>query len=111
MSAEATRTFRTIPIIAAIVGIGVAPVIGGCGSHTHEPPATVDQHIQHVQRRGPGPGAPTGYWDADGRPVNGGPPGADGSTGNNLGEKYCAENETPACPIGSYAGPNATGDR
>ena len=48
-----------------------------------------------------------GHWDANGAPVNGGPVGADGSTGNNLTQEYCARNEDPACPIGSYVAPNA----
>lgn len=33
--------------------------------------------------------------------------GADGSTGNNLGAEYCAKNQDPGCPLGSYVGPNA----
>lgn len=35
------------------------------------------------------------------------PVGADGSTGNNLGADYCAQNQDPGCPMGSYVGPNA----
>jgi len=33
--------------------------------------------------------------------------GADGSTGNNLGAEYCARNQDPGCPLGSYVGPDA----
>ncbi|WP_067690914.1 hypothetical protein [Nocardia jejuensis] len=33
--------------------------------------------------------------------------GADGSTGNNLSDEYCAKNQDPGCPLGSYIGPNA----
>ncbi|MFD3706588.1 hypothetical protein ACFWUP_25915 [Nocardia sp. NPDC058658] len=33
--------------------------------------------------------------------------GADGSTGNNLSAEYCAKNQDPGCPAGSYVGPNA----
>ncbi|MEE3851843.1 Mesocentin [Gordonia sp. LSe1-13] len=51
--------------------------------------------------------AKSGSWDANGNPVNGGPTGADGSTGNGLTQEYCARNEDPACPKGSYVGPNA----
>ncbi|MFD4467265.1 hypothetical protein ACFWPA_03120 [Rhodococcus sp. NPDC058505] len=36
-----------------------------------------------------------------------GPVGADGSTGNNLTAEYCAQNEDPGCPAGSFVGPNA----
>ncbi|GAB09832.1 putative lipoprotein [Gordonia araii NBRC 100433] len=51
-----------------------------------------------------------GYWNTQGKPVNGGPVGADGSTGNNLTQEYCARNQNPACPKGSYVGPNAQRD-
>ena len=41
-------------------------------------------------------------------------PGADGSTGNDLSPQYCAQNEDPGCPAGTYVGPdaipNANGD-
>ncbi|SIK04113.1 mesocentin [Mycobacteroides abscessus] len=53
------------------------------------------------------PGAGAGYWDDNGNPVDGGPVGADGSTGNNVSQEYCARNEDPACPAGSYVGPKA----
>ncbi|MFF2083788.1 hypothetical protein ACFVVM_08415 [Nocardia sp. NPDC058176] len=33
--------------------------------------------------------------------------GADGSTGNNLSDEYCARNQDPGCPLGSYIGPDA----
>ncbi|MFI6429447.1 hypothetical protein [Rhodococcus oryzae] len=36
-----------------------------------------------------------------------GPVGADGSTGNNLSTEYCARNQDPGCPIGSYVAPDA----
>jgi hypothetical protein len=96
-------------LLAAAIGLGIAPlVIAGCGSHTDESPPTPDQQVHHGNRdRSPGPGAQNGYWDDNGRPVNGGPAGADGSTGNNVTQEYCARNENPACPIGSYVGPNA----
>lgn len=38
---------------------------------------------------------------------NQGAAGADGSTGNNLSKQYCAQNQDPGCPAGSYVGPNA----
>lgn len=34
-------------------------------------------------------------------------PGADGSTGNDLSPQYCAQNEDPGCPVGTYVGPDA----
>ncbi|BBZ02227.1 mesocentin [Mycolicibacterium chitae] len=48
-----------------------------------------------------------GYWDANGKPVNGGPMGANGSTGNDLTQEYCARNQDPGCPVGSYVAPDA----
>ncbi|MDF1917930.1 mesocentin [Mycolicibacterium smegmatis] len=48
-----------------------------------------------------------GYWDANGNPIDGGPMGADGSTGNNHTQEYCARNEDPGCPMGSYVAPDA----
>ncbi|WP_442790861.1 hypothetical protein [Nocardia sp. NBC_01327] len=33
--------------------------------------------------------------------------GADGSTGNGLSAEYCAKNQDPGCPLGSYIGPDA----
>ncbi|GAB20809.1 hypothetical protein GOEFS_132_00400 [Gordonia effusa NBRC 100432] len=57
-----------------------------------------------------GAGGDRGSWDADGKPVNGGPAGADGSTGSNLTREYCAKNQNPACPAGSFVAPNAVKD-
>lgn len=34
-------------------------------------------------------------------------PAADGSTGNDLSPQYCAQNEDPGCPVGTYVGPDA----
>ncbi|MBB3039366.1 Mesocentin [Hoyosella altamirensis] len=51
-----------------------------------------------------------GHWGHDGQPVDGGPTGADGSTGNSLTQEYCAQNEDPGCPMGSYVGPDAIPD-
>ena len=42
-----------------------------------------------------------GMWDANGNPIDGGPTGADGSTGNNVSADYCRTNQDPACPVGS----------
>ncbi|MEC4615566.1 response regulator [Tsukamurella tyrosinosolvens] len=63
------------------------------------PPTAPHQTTTHA--------APAGSWDRSGNPVNGGPRGADGSTGNGLTKGYCAKNQDPACPSGSYVGPNA----
>lgn len=53
-----------------------------------------------------GPAPAAGSWDANGNPVNGGPRGADGSTGNNLTRTYCATHQDPGCPAGSYVAPS-----
>ncbi|MUM22056.1 mesocentin [Mycobacterium sp. CBMA271] len=57
-----------------------------------------------------GGGDAAGSWDAQGQPINGGPQGANGSTDNNVTREYCAQNEDPGCPVGSYVGPKAIKD-
>jgi hypothetical protein len=105
-----------VRVLAAAVGFGVAPLaIAACGSDRGESPSTTDEHVQHSDApappgRGapPGPsGAQNGHWNDNGQPVNGGPTGADGSTDNGLSQEYCAQNEDPGCPAGSYVGPDA----
>lgn len=74
---------------------------GGGPTRTVTPPPQGPARTTH-------PGASdAGSWDRNGNPVNGGPKGADGSTGNNLTKKHCAQNQDPACPAGSYVGANA----
>lgn len=107
-------------LLTAAVGCAAAPlVIVACGSDAGEPPATPNQHVQHGDNndapapkpdRGAPPGpseAQNGHWDDSGSPVNGGPAGADGSSGNGLTQEYCARNEDPGCPVGSYVAPDA----
>lgn len=109
-----------IRLLAAVIGFGVAPLaVAACSSDADEPAPTPSQQVQHGDENTPSPpqshrGAPpgppeaqNGHWDGDGNPVNGGPIGADGSTGNDLTQKYCAQNEDPGCPIGSYVAPEA----
>jgi hypothetical protein len=102
-------------LVTALVGIGVAPLlIVACGSNAEQTPAspttsaqeTSGHHEGSAQSRTPA-GSQGGHWNDDGHPVNGGPTGADGSTGNNLTQEYCARNEDPGCPVGSYVAPNA----
>ncbi|WP_371871118.1 hypothetical protein [Mycolicibacterium agri] len=119
-------------ILIVLAGFAAMLLVAGCGSDSEttasspsSPPSTSasivktanQQYCAHnsdpacpkgsyvgpfvsVQRGG-------GHWDASGKPVNGGPVGADGSTGNNLTQEYCARNQDPACPAGSYVGPDA----
>nr|WP_264078425.1 hypothetical protein [Mycolicibacillus parakoreensis] len=111
--------------VVAAIGIAIAPwLVVACGGDEQPAPRS-SQHLQHDRESAegpgsepgqspspanPGPGNPKpaeGYWDDNGQPVNGGPPGADGSTQNNLTKEYCAQNEDPACPVDSFVGPNA----
>jgi hypothetical protein len=122
-------------IFFVLIGVMLALFVAGCGSdssRTTEGPAasttpqpaptaapsgkTHPQYCAHNldpacaggSYHGPFVALPYGgHWDANGKPVNGGPTGADGSTGNSLTQEYCAHNQDPACPIGSYVGPNA----
>lgn len=50
--------------------------------------------------------APVPSAPAPASPAPGGT-GADGSTGNNLSPQYCAQNEDPGCPAGSFVHPSA----
>lgn len=79
---------------------GVVLVVGGCTSTETEPAvssSTTSSAVAQADQRTTG-------WDAGGKPVNGGPVGADGSKGNNLSRDYCAHNQNPKCPKGSYVG-------
>ena len=82
--------------------VGANAVRNPDGSHSY---VTCEGTVCTNPNHGGGDG--TGAWDADGQPVNGGPGGADGSTGNNVDQQYCAQNQDPSCPQGTYAGPDA----
>ncbi|MFC9786666.1 hypothetical protein [Rhodococcus sp. NPDC127528] len=62
----------------------------------HEQPPTVEPGAQAPMQ------APTPVVTPAAGPV-----GADGSTGDNLSAAYCAQNQDPGCPLGSYVGPGA----
>lgn len=115
------RRFAVIFISLAALGL-----LAACGSETpaksrkHSEAPQLTSNVQYcAQNRDPkcptgsyhGTNvalAPTsGYWDADGNPVNGGPMGANGSKRSNLSQEYCARNKSAGCPVGSYVGPNA----
>lgn len=126
-----TLRSRMIVLLGAIFAL----LLGGCGSQSEPPadksPSTTSSaaaqssaapaHDAQFCAHNMDPKCPAGsyvgpfvavksgggHWDANGAPVNGGPVGADGSTGNNLTQEYCARNEDPACPVGSFVGPNA----
>ena len=71
-----------------------------CGDN-EEPP----QQRPPPQRRPPAPPHPLGAGISRASPSIGGPAGADGSGGNNLTQDYCAHNQDPGCPTGSFVGP------
>jgi len=79
---------------------GVVLVVGGCTS-TETAPTVSSSSTSSIAAKGD---QRTSGWDAAGKPVHGGPAGADGSTGNNLSRDYCAHNQSPKCPKGSYVG-------
>ena len=76
---------------------GVVLVVGGCTS-TETAPTVSSSSTSSIAAKGD---QRTSGWDAAGKPVHGGPAGADGSTGNNLSRDYCAHNQSPKCPKGS----------
>lgn len=92
-TSSAASTSSVSASAAAKSGVATTSVAGNAGVSTTSP-------------AGHGAAA-AGSWDASGNPVNGGPRGADGSTGNNLTRGFCAQHQDPACPVGSYVGPNA----
>ncbi|ORW99201.1 hypothetical protein AWC30_16920 [Mycolicibacillus trivialis] len=103
-------------LMTAVIGLGIAPLlITACGSDAEHPGSpSHKQGKHHSQQTAPGyenwhtPANPgDGYWDEQGNPVDGGPRGANGSFGNDLTKEYCAQNEDPGCPVGSYVGPDA----
>ncbi len=116
------RLITVLSGLAALVllsACGSGPSNSPTGSHTSAKPGTAANAQYCAQNRDPkcpkGSYHGThvvlasngGYWDASGTPVNGGPMGANGSTSNNLTQEYCARNEDPGCPMGSYVAPNA----
>lgn len=96
----ATATTAASPTSAPVVTSSAAEQMPGM---THNAPAPA----QHPTTA-PQPVPAQGSWDNAGNPVNGGPSGADGSTGNNLTRTYCTHNQDPACPAGVYVGPAPT---
>ncbi|WP_301546817.1 hypothetical protein [Gordonia sp. X0973] len=104
---------RMIGVLAAVAASGLFLV--GCSSDGDT--ATSSSTIASAPRpSNVTPGDPAKPhpkfhgWDIHGNPINGGPVGADGSTGNNLTHEYCARHQDPGCPAGSYVGPNAQRD-
>lgn len=87
---------RLIGVLAAV--LAVVLIVGGC---TSKDSTTASKSTSSAAAKGDQRAA---GWDAAGKPVDGGPAGADGSTGNNLSRDYCAHNQSPKCPTGSYVG-------
>lgn len=82
---------RSIGLLAALAASGL--LVLGCSSDGDKTPAS--SAVSSVVSPAPSATAT---------------PGADGSTGNHLSAEYCARNQDPACPKGSYVGPNAIPD-
>lgn len=102
----------------AAVGVSLALFTAGCGGSEPSAPSTTTATTTTATTtpaapQSPAPAAvPPGTSPAEAPHVvppgnGGGPVGADGSTGNNLSAQYCAQNQDPGCPVGTYVGPNA----
>ncbi|TLF80763.1 hypothetical protein FEK34_03405 [Nocardia cyriacigeorgica] len=95
--------------VFGVVAVGAALV--GCSDDNSPSPATTSTSKAVASSTAP---APT-TTNAEQSPSNAPQPqpspterrGADGSTGNHLSDEYCAKNQDPGCPAGSYVGPDA----
>lgn len=96
---------RATGLLIATIGVWA----GGCGTVADDGPTTVTV-TQTPAVTAPAPqvgGQPNGSTPTPGQGQAPAPSGADGSTGNDLSSGYCARNEDPGCPAGSYVGPDA----
>lgn len=105
------NTHRAAGLLIAAVGL----LAGGCSTVSEGPPAvvTVSDSTHPPAHTAPAPHGGQSVHPPAPPPGPGpqpGPVGADGSTGNDLSPDYCARNEDPGCPVGSYIGPDAIPD-
>ncbi len=92
--------------IAVVFIVGICALATACSQTPEQTPSTTVISTSRAPVTAPAPPAsPTpGISVAPAAPgVNG----ADGSTGNDLSPQYCAQNEDPGCPVGTYVGPDA----
>ncbi|MFD4459083.1 hypothetical protein [Nocardia sp. NPDC058480] len=90
-------------LLIAVAGAAMICGLGACSNDSDPAPATSSTSTPATTTSTT---APAGSTTAPVQPTTGGR-GADGSTGNNLSSEYCAKNQDPGCPAGSYIGPNA----
>lgn len=95
--------------VRVVILAGICALAAGCGQ-SPEPAPTTTVTVVTATSRAPAtapapPPSPTPGIAVT--PAPSGVPGADGSTGNDLSPQYCARNEEPGCPVGSYVGPDA----
>lgn len=95
------NTTRAAALLIASIGVWAA----GCSpTATERAPVTVSSVT--VPPSAP-PSAPPAGRPAHPTPGPASPGAADGSTGNDLSPEYCAQNQDPGCPAGSFVGPDA----
>lgn len=92
--------------IAIVFIAGICALATAC-SQTPEPlPNTAVTSTTSAPVTEPAP-PPSPTPGISATPTAPGAQGADGSTGNDLSAQYCAQNEDPGCPVGTYVGPDA----
>ncbi|GAB5901860.1 hypothetical protein OKHIL_76720 [Mycolicibacterium mageritense] len=90
----------------------ISALATGCSQTPQPAPtSTITVITSTTQAPAPAPAPPPSPTPGRGAtptaPRTPGVPGADGSTGNDLSPHYCARNEDPGCPAGTYVGPDA----
>ena len=95
---------RTVGLLIAVIGVWAS----SCSTVSDGPPAVVTVSNSTYPPAHTTPTQPGGQSVHPPIPTPGpGPAGADGSTGNDLAPDYCARNEDPGSPAGSYVAPDA----
>ncbi|MFI8977332.1 hypothetical protein ACIGO9_30935 [Nocardia asteroides] len=95
------RIRLTVAVVALVAGLS------SCSGSDEQTPAPTTTPTSHTSTSTPASASTTTPGEAPPAPTTTGKRGADGSTGNNLSDEYCARNQDPGCPAGSYVGPNA----
>ncbi|CAN5268695.1 hypothetical protein BH11ACT6_BH11ACT6_21440 [soil metagenome] len=91
--------------IVTLLVAAVCTLTPAC-SQTNDPEPTTTVTVSSSTSNAPASAPPPPASPTPGAPATTAP-GADGSTGNELSPAYCAQNEDPGCPTGSYIGPDA----
>ena len=95
--------------IAGAFAAGICALATACSQTPQPAPSTTVTIVTSTSRApattpAPPPSPTPGMAETPTAPKA---PGADGSTGNDLSPQYCAQNEDPGCPVGTYVGPDA----